>query len=305
MKYILCRPRGGLNDTLCEIGRCHKYAVKTGRKLIVDTSKSGLHDGFWKYFLPASDAFHSERHPDFDALSTYPKSVEGRVTSYVARYDPGIQNYVNETFALLRIDENVDYEEDLLVHEQCWYGEFMSLETVANIKFRPGVAKAILERLSSMNWYDAIHIRNTDYKTDYKEYFKEIYNSVCGRTLLVCSDDYQAIEFAKAFFDQTRVVRLSKFADNEGKPLHGEKTINQFETNMDMFTDLIGLVLAENLYILPVENNTRFSGFSSLAVSIKQRPDIVRGLLGWNQRLDERFDFLAVLADLRKASALG
>ena len=90
---------------------------------------------------------------------------------------------------------------------------------------------------------------------------------------------YQAIEFAKAFFDQTRVVRLSKFADNEGKPLHGEKFVNQFETNMDMFTDLIGLVLAQTLYILPVENSTRFSGFSSLAVSIKQRPDIVRSLM--------------------------
>lgn len=271
MKYVLCRPRGGFHDTLCEIGRCHQYAEKTGRKLIVDSLNSGLHDALWKYFLPTSDVYFDNKYPDFNKLSAYPKSVEGRIDSYVAHYEPGAQNYTDETFNLLRIDEKRDYEEELLVHEQCWYGYSMAVHALESIKFRPRIAKEILKRLSPLSFFDAVHVRNTDYQTDYKQYFRNIYNSLCGRRVLICSDDYQVYQFARIFFDQSRVFRLSRFEDNNGKPLHAEKSDNQFETNMQMFTDLVALTMAENLYILPINGGSGISGFSTLAAVLREK----------------------------------
>ena len=50
MRYLLCRPRGGFNDTLSQIFLCMQYAKKTNRKLIIDTTRSGLHDNFSSYF---------------------------------------------------------------------------------------------------------------------------------------------------------------------------------------------------------------------------------------------------------------
>lgn len=37
MKYLLCRPLGGLNDSLCQIQRSKAMANVSGRELIVQT----------------------------------------------------------------------------------------------------------------------------------------------------------------------------------------------------------------------------------------------------------------------------
>ena len=37
MKYLLCRPRGGLNDTLNQIELCWRYSEIYNRILIIDT----------------------------------------------------------------------------------------------------------------------------------------------------------------------------------------------------------------------------------------------------------------------------
>ena len=51
-KYLLCRPRGGLNDTLTQISLCLDYAFKFKRHLIIDTMRSGILDRFDNYFEP-------------------------------------------------------------------------------------------------------------------------------------------------------------------------------------------------------------------------------------------------------------
>jgi hypothetical protein len=41
-RILLCRPQGGLNDTLCQIHRCIIYAFVHHRKLIIDTTRAGF-----------------------------------------------------------------------------------------------------------------------------------------------------------------------------------------------------------------------------------------------------------------------
>ncbi|MDR1911169.1 MAG: hypothetical protein LBQ52_02325 [Helicobacteraceae bacterium] len=49
-KYIFCRPRGGLNDILCQIDICILYAIDYRRVLYIDTSRSAFLDDFDRYF---------------------------------------------------------------------------------------------------------------------------------------------------------------------------------------------------------------------------------------------------------------
>jgi hypothetical protein len=51
MKYLLCRPRGGLNDTLVQIYDCYKYCEKYNRCLLIDTTYSSfMKSSFSDYF---------------------------------------------------------------------------------------------------------------------------------------------------------------------------------------------------------------------------------------------------------------
>ena len=38
MKYLLCRPGGGLNDNLCVIQKCIEYSKRFNRILLIDTN---------------------------------------------------------------------------------------------------------------------------------------------------------------------------------------------------------------------------------------------------------------------------
>jgi hypothetical protein len=53
-RFVLCMPAGGLNDVLCQIEKCWRYAERHGRKLVIDTAKTGLLDSFDQYFKVAS-----------------------------------------------------------------------------------------------------------------------------------------------------------------------------------------------------------------------------------------------------------
>jgi hypothetical protein len=65
-RYLLCRPHGGLNDTLCQIEKCWKYALKSDRVLIIDTRNSGLHADFSEYFEAKEKSlrFIFDTHPE-------------------------------------------------------------------------------------------------------------------------------------------------------------------------------------------------------------------------------------------------
>ncbi len=41
-RFLVCRPRGGFNDTLTQIEKTRRYAIEYGRTLVLDTTRSGL-----------------------------------------------------------------------------------------------------------------------------------------------------------------------------------------------------------------------------------------------------------------------
>ena len=52
MKYVLCRPKCGLNDALVRIMRCYTYCEAIHRTLLIDTTYNSdfFHSSFDLYF---------------------------------------------------------------------------------------------------------------------------------------------------------------------------------------------------------------------------------------------------------------
>jgi hypothetical protein len=284
--YLLCRPLGGFNDSLCEIEKCWRYAETRGRRLIIDSSRSGLHDDFWKYFVVKGRGDTVLRQGLDDAtlnrLDVVPKMIEGRIDAYTTRYSDSARHYVESKSGepvTFRFD--LDYRETLLVHEQSWVGAFVSTNCLNRLKFTDLVRKEIDRRLEGhdLENYIGIHVRHTDYKTNYKAFFSAIREKVSNKTVLLCADNVEVFRYANSFFRTNKVVRLSSFDDGDGKPLHAVKSRNQLEVNLEMLADLIGLARTQTLVSTNVAEINRPSGFSLLALSLKKYPQVVKGLM--------------------------
>jgi len=124
-KFLLCRPHGGLNDTLCQIEQCWRYAEKFGRTLIIDTLNSGLFAAFSKFFSPRKSLTKvhfnlSEKQLYFlNSLTCFPHFAQGKLQTYFAVYSIDFQNFVDrETSEMLTFNFDKNYDELVLIHEQ-------------------------------------------------------------------------------------------------------------------------------------------------------------------------------------------
>ncbi len=283
-KYLLCIPRGGFNDTLCEIEKCWRYAEENQRILLIDTRKSGLHDDFWRYF--STDSIQVQFEADYqllNGLTSFPLEVQGRLDSYLSVYDQEATNFVEQgTRRKLTFDLAASHAEDVLIHEQCWAGEFLSTACLGRLKLRPEIQTYITSQieLTRLSNYVGIHVRNTDYKTDYKSLIDQVAGHFKGRDVLICSDDFQVFEYAKTVLIESRLVRLSNFADNAGQPLHEKPCNDQYQTNIEMLADLMALANASTYICTTISGTAKYSGFSILAHQLKDKPGLIHELFG-------------------------
>ena len=89
MKYLLCRPRGGLNDTLNQIELCWRYSEIYNRILIIDTEyliSTGISVKFSSLFEvldPSKNIIldlSKTLLDNLNQLNTFPPSCKGRLT---------------------------------------------------------------------------------------------------------------------------------------------------------------------------------------------------------------------------------
>jgi hypothetical protein len=285
-KIVFCRPQGGLNDTLVQVQKCRKYALFYDRKLYIDGSRSGFLDSLNNYFI-APYGVYFEGFNDFVQydFSCYPTCLKNDVISYKSVYLGEKRNFIDvETHTLLTFDFSKSYEEDILVHEQCGGG--FGADAFEWLRLNEKVRIHIVNILEKLGNYDAIHVRNTDYKTDYKTFFENIKDKL-GDKIVLCTDDLQCQLYAKSFFgDKLSVVM--ELPDTQGKPLHMNRNLDRYNTNLNALTDLFILANGKNLYfstILPRKENprtfggTEISGFSRLAKALHERRDLVKKIL--------------------------
>lgn len=137
--------------------------------------------------------------------------------------------------------------------------------------------------------YDAIHIRNTDYKSEYATFLERVKIKTLGRRILLSTDNPDVIYFAKETMKQTEIVEIEKFppkSNRKSGPLHFQWGMSKERiqlNNIIMLADLIGMANSKNLFFPNLTENihlAKFSGFSLLAENLKSRPALIDQLMG-------------------------
>lgn len=281
-RYLLCRPHGGLNDTLCQIEKCWKYALKSDRVLIIDTRNSGLHADFSEYFEAKEKSlrFIFDTHPEtlefLNQLSCFPFELRGKLHCMdLATYRKPNLVLENNPRVQLTFNFSKEYEETVLVHEQ-YGGGTLSFDLLEKIYIAPNVRVLVLERIAHLNGnYCAVHVRNTDLKTNYESLFRRILPETKNRRVLVCSDDAAVIEYARLYFP-SGILTSSEIPDTRGAALH--YSADRKKHAIDAIVDLIALGKAEKLYF-SVHAKGGVSGFSRLAAHLSQNKYVIENLL--------------------------
>jgi hypothetical protein len=284
-KFLLCRPQGGLNDTLCQIELCWRYAARFNRTLIIDARKSGLHADFSEFFQQkkASNKIlldvSSEMFDFLNRLECFPGEIRGKIhdLDLVTWLTP---NWVMKNTAVrLTFDFSKDYDQALLVHEQCGGGS-SSFYLLEKLTIATKTLPIVLDRVRQFDGnYYAVHVRNTDLKTEYKAFFTALLPIVKNKRLLVCSDDLEVIQYARKFFSSSEILVSSDIPATNGGALHQNNTDYRTKNAIDAIVDLIALGKSEKLFFSNVTAGYT-SGFSTLAAHLSRNKYVVDGLLG-------------------------
>jgi hypothetical protein len=172
-------------------------------------------------------------------------------------------------------DFSKDYDDQILVYEESGGGD-ESIFVFEWLLLKEDVKRHLINIIEPLGNYDAVHVRNSDYKTDYKKFFAQI-NDKLGDKITLCTDSYECQTYAKELWGD-RVRTVTDIPNTKGKPLHENKKLDRFQTNIDMLTDLFVLACGKNLYLTTMKKGW-FSGFGNLAKSLHKRPDLIRKLL--------------------------
>ncbi|MGE0723049.1 MAG: hypothetical protein AB7O45_01670 [Alphaproteobacteria bacterium] len=294
-RYVLCRPVGGLNDILCQIERCCRYAHRFDRTVVVETNfprARFIRDRFDRYFasgdprLVLSVEAVGGPLPDDDVL---PTSLCGRLADYRAQFHAPTDSFVEFGTGLpLTFDFDADHPQRVLLHHQPGGGPD-SLDCLARMTIQRPLAEELARRWAAIGpGYEAIHVRHTDYRSDFRFAIQALGRAAPER-LFVATDNGAVLKAFRRALGVDRVFSFSLLRFVPGEPIHklllGPE--HTYERNRDAVLDLLMLALARNLYLLPVEEQDPplHSGYSLLAQALHENPAILRRLIA-----DPRFD---------------
>jgi hypothetical protein len=292
-RFLLARPRGGLNDTLCQIELCLRHAETFDRTLILDLSRSrGLLE-FERYFrwkTPLANV-QVEVTPNqiarLNLLPCRPAAATGKLADYrnytARRLDGRVINCLEGTTLPLFSDLSRNYPEPVLLHDT-WGGGDFSKSFLQRVTLVPGLAREIAESILSLGSdYAAIHIRHTDFRTeDWRSFLKSIRSELTGRTVLMCSDNAEVVEGARMILKEANVRTVTEISRHDGRPLHNRTDADQasvIQIHHKAFIDLFCLAAATDLF-WTVEGRLRASGFSRLAGALCEDRALLASLLG-------------------------
>ena len=297
--FLICRPRGGFNDILCQIQNCIEYCKNFDRILIIDTRKTYINEEFSKYFL-IKDIY------DFEIITNTNQVDWAYIESLSTCSDIRSDTYTNKfSKNRIRLDFSKNYEENVIVHRSGGGGR-QSEKLISNLKFTSLLVSDLIDNIKKLpRKYCAIHIRNTDHKSNYRYYLNK-YDLKDYHDVLVCSDDIVSAEYLKDLYPNKNIFLSSKKEYSSGAPLHRKgETLSEKENYIifrDSMIDLIALSLTDKLFAVPLRNRrksfrkspvkmikyyfgydefmkSKYSGFSNLALFLNRNKNIITQLI--------------------------
>ena len=283
-RWILARPRGGLNDTLCQIEKCWRFAEKTGRELVIDTKDSGLLLDFHEVFEVRDQGSKVIPHKlgeelvaELNKLSAFPTDVQENVTAYDKFKDEHDEFYTLPSRQPLKFSLKRDFPEAVVVYEGMG-GGVDSFSFLGRISLRKWLIEHVESSLALLpETYASVHIRQSDMKTDFKPLFAKANRRIDSSwQVLVASDSDEVIQPAREIFGENRVIIPKQAVERKGEPLHsvGASTDSQERKTRtsEMFVELFALACASDLFFTNVNERTGISGFSRLAAYLVHNP---------------------------------
>lgn len=281
VKYLLCRPLGGLNDNLNRIFHCLKYCKKYNRILLIDMKHNN------GYSINLSDYFQFNDLNiicDSDVIkkiisqnnfTIYPNEITD-LYNYKMDYD--VNNTLDWMFVCgdkyfsTEINLNIDYLEDIILYNNCGGGT-NSLELFKIINLKKIIIGEFYLRYNQIHKpYTSIHIRNTDYKLDYKDFFEKNKKYIINKNIFLATDSKEVLNFFKD--NNIKFYNFTTLSDNN-QPIHSKWTQNdKSKVFIDTLCDLLILALGES-FILPPQ----IYGFTNMALQLYNNKNIVYKLI--------------------------
>ncbi len=272
-RILICAPRGGLNDTFCQIEKSWSYAERWGRRLYIEPEGSGLFGFLWEVFEEQTisnskntriiiqgreDAFAYAKQGTLkqDVLKRY----------YDASFDhEAIIDYNPTANAFIPVDARDgltfdffrDHQEDILLHLAFGGGE-ESRGVVNRLRLCAEVSAYVQSRLAHLPGdYIALHVRCTDRASYYQRFIAGLKPSLEGQNVLICSDNQAVIEYARrsltgcVLFD-TGVKRSdSRSSIHEAMADPRVDRELRYAALLDVITDLVALGGGSQVHVAP------------------------------------------------------
>ena len=304
-KYVICRPHGGMNDSLDVVEQCWRYAERYDRRLLIDMKHSAFCKSLADYFVPLDESVVNFRYrfrsfSRLDFLSSEPKILRHRVNRYKTRIK--LHETISELEWRMPVEVNSDnevrfdllksHDAKVLICESYRIGSDAD-SFLRRVLLNSEVTDEINETLRKFCSlpYVGIHIRNTDLQSDFLGLFKRLRPELEGKRILICSDDHKVKLEATKAFPNSEVFSTSEIPALNGKPyqrpflntLAGERKLV-----IDSLTDLFGLTFATEFHSATIINRMeKDSGYSQLARKLREDPQIVTNL-GISKQSDYR-----------------
>lgn len=286
-RYLLCRPEGGLNDQLNQIAKCVRYGREVGRLVLIDSARCGFGESHHYYFRSTSTGIVNDSSRSRNLLQPLmeveaPACLSRMSFDYRVEYDDRFGNFVeSSTRAPLAADFSRDYADTLVLHHACG-GGVLGVDALADFELAPAVREIALRRRKSLpDVYFALHIRHTDYRTNYTSVFDDLSkNEIFAARhipIYLATDNPEVVRDARKIFD-VPVFNFSCLPPADGG-LHNTNQLPKFVVNTDSICDLMLLALGNGFFAPPMVQGS-YSGFSVLAQQLRERPQVVKRLLG-------------------------
>ena len=290
---VLCRPRGGLNDSLCQIWMCFRYARRFQRQLIVDTRHSVLFGlGPRVFGKSAIDSWDPDEAwiSELNTLSAEPAELAGRLDSYVAQYDLS-SNLVRDKESGVPVTFNPKraYSAELLVHDQ-YGGGTGSHRLIRLLSLTPEAKEGIRELVKhSPTDFASVHIRHTDLMSDPERVLSDVAEKEPRRAIHLATDNARVIEMAYAILGANRVFSLPPVPETPpGQPLHWMRKHPDNEARFGILVhalaDLWLMANSSRLYLSSAKprhgDKPVYSGFGQLGSFLAKNPRVAAHLFG-------------------------
>ena len=251
-KFVYCVAFGGLNDVINQIMYCLNFCKKHTRFLMIDTSRSRLHDDINNYFYL--------KHQNISCLNI--SDFFSRVKSLSVSPSVDIQFFESKE---IRLKDNST--EDVLIFADYRFTAVETKQFLTLFRLKEELLLTLKERHRSLpEDYISVHIRNTDYSSNVEKFIKDHLNIFKGKNIFLSSDNKESIEqFKKIDANVFTFANIPEYNETTSGGIHKFFATNRYELNCDAILDLILLSLGQKFYF-----SCEKSGFSKNAMAMNQ-----------------------------------